>query len=167
LYEDSSFPARDLAALVASKVYYHLGDLDEALTFALGAGKLFNVADTSDQYVETILCALARLDSQRCILSSGDAAKCIDKYVEAQNADAPTSDARLKTIVERLFQRCIDDHEYKQALGIAIESRRLDVIERVFGLTNDADLLAYVLEAAITVVPKLDFRDTVRRRRTD
>lgn len=39
----------------------------------------------------------------------------------------------------------------------------MDVVERVFGLSNyDASLLAYVLEAAVTVVSKLDFRDTVR-----
>lgn len=55
LYEDESFPDRQLAALVASKVYYHLGALDEALTFALGAGNLFNVDDVQDQYVETII----------------------------------------------------------------------------------------------------------------
>lgn len=55
LYEDESFPDRQLAALVASKVYYHLGALDEALAFALGAGNLFKVDDVQDQYVETII----------------------------------------------------------------------------------------------------------------
>ena len=66
LYEDASFPARDLAALVASKVYYHLGDLDAALTFALGAGKLFDVGNAQDQYVETILCALLLASAPTC-----------------------------------------------------------------------------------------------------
>lgn len=58
LYEDQSFPERQLAALVASKIYYNLGALDEALTFALGAGKLFDVENSQDQYVETIIGAL-------------------------------------------------------------------------------------------------------------
>ena len=43
LSEDKSFPDHELASLVCSKVYYHLGAFDVALRFALGAGKLFDV----------------------------------------------------------------------------------------------------------------------------
>ena len=43
-----------MAALVASKVYYHLGSFEDSLTYALGAGDLFDVNDKS-QYVETII----------------------------------------------------------------------------------------------------------------
>lgn len=62
LYESDELPkaARDHAALVASKVYYFLGEYDEALSFALGAGSAFQ-AEThtygSEEYVETIVCA--------------------------------------------------------------------------------------------------------------
>ena len=62
LYESDELPkaARDHAALVASKVYYFLGEYDEALSFALGAGSAFH-AETrtygSEEYVETIVCA--------------------------------------------------------------------------------------------------------------
>jgi len=44
-----------LAALVVSKVYYHLGEYDESMMFALGAGKLFDIS-SKDEYVETIIC---------------------------------------------------------------------------------------------------------------
>ncbi len=54
LYENEQFKDKELAALVASKVYYHLGSFDNALNLALGAGKLFNV-DESTEYVETII----------------------------------------------------------------------------------------------------------------
>lgn len=57
LYEDENFKHRELAALVSSKVYYHLGSLDNALTYALGAGRLFDVNDKTE-YVETIIGAL-------------------------------------------------------------------------------------------------------------
>ena len=43
LSEDKTFPDHELASLVCSKVYYHLGAFDVALRFALGAGKLFDV----------------------------------------------------------------------------------------------------------------------------
>lgn len=54
LYENEGFKDRELAALVASKVYYHLGSFDNALQYALGANKLFNV-DEQSEYVETII----------------------------------------------------------------------------------------------------------------
>lgn len=41
------------------QVFYHLDDLDDALTYALGAGKLFDVNDSSE-YVQTILGACDR-----------------------------------------------------------------------------------------------------------
>lgn len=65
LSEAPAFPSQQLASLVASKVYYHLGSTDEALRFALGAGKLFDVELTGEemaseaQYVETVVCALS------------------------------------------------------------------------------------------------------------
>ena len=37
LYEDEAFQQRHLAALVVSKIYFYLGEFDEALSFALGA----------------------------------------------------------------------------------------------------------------------------------
>ena len=61
LYENEEFPrnARDVAALVASKVYYFLGEYNEALSFALGAGSAFQAelrAPGSEEYIETIVC---------------------------------------------------------------------------------------------------------------
>ena len=59
---------REMAALVASKVYYHLGSYEDSLNYALGAGKFFDVSSSS-QYVETII------------------AKCIDSYTSKRLAD--------------------------------------------------------------------------------
>ena len=91
LYEDVGFKHRNLAALVASKVYYHLGAFEESLTFALGADELFNVNDISE-YIETII------------------SKCIDHYTKLRvhNADAPEEnvvpiDPRLEAIVDRML----------------------------------------------------------------
>ncbi|CAF4094844.1 unnamed protein product, partial [Rotaria sordida] len=102
LYEYENFKHRELAALVSSKVYYHLGSLDNALTYALGAGRLFDVNDKTE-YVETII------------------AHCIDKYTKLQvekfQSDGTAQihiDQRLEDIVNRMFQRCFDDKKYKQ-----------------------------------------------------
>ena len=61
LYESTELPkeARDFAALLASKVYYFLGEYDESLSFALGAGKAFEEETFKqglEEYVETIVC---------------------------------------------------------------------------------------------------------------
>ena len=62
LYEDIRFPERELAALVASKVYYNLQEYNESMMFALGAGKLFDV-DHQGEYEDTIV------------------SKCVDTYI--------------------------------------------------------------------------------------
>lgn len=54
LHEDKSFNQHELAALVASKVYYHLGSFEDSLTYALGAGDLFDV-NARTEYVDTTI----------------------------------------------------------------------------------------------------------------
>lgn len=54
LYEDESFPKRELAALVAAKVYYQLQEYNESMVFALGAGKLLDI-HKAGEFEETIL----------------------------------------------------------------------------------------------------------------
>ncbi|KAM4694325.1 LOW QUALITY PROTEIN: 26S proteasome non-ATPase regulatory subunit 1 [Discoglossus pictus] len=152
LYEDESFRSRQFAALVASKVFYHLGAFEESLNYALGAGDLFNVNDNSE-YVETII------------------AKCIDHYTKqcVENAELPEGekkpvDERLEGIVNKMFQRCLDDHKYKQAIGIALETRRLDVFQKTILESNDVPgMLAYSLKVCMSLMQNKQFRNKVLR----
>ncbi|XP_077988315.1 26S proteasome non-ATPase regulatory subunit 1-like [Glandiceps talaboti] len=149
LYEDEAFIERKLAALVASKVYYHLGAFEESLTYALGAGELFDVNATSE-YVETII------------------AKCIDHYTKlrVQNSEDEdnicTIDPRLEAVVNRMFQRCFDDAKYKQAVGIALETRRIDVFKDAIMQSDDvAVMLAYSIKVCMSLIQNRQFRNTV------
>lgn len=54
LCEDDTFEERQLAALVASKVYFHLGEYNESMVFALSAGKHFNI-DHPGEFEDTII----------------------------------------------------------------------------------------------------------------
>ncbi|GAA5807641.1 hypothetical protein MFLAVUS_001011 [Mucor flavus] len=146
LYEDSSFSKRELAALVASKVYYNLGELDDSLTFALGAGQSFDLSEGSE-YVTTII------------------SKCIDKYINLRTSldMSEKIDPRLQDIVERMFQRCAEDCEYEQAIGIALESRRLDIVKSIIQKGDANKLLTYVLDVCMTLVQNLEFRNQVLR----
>ncbi|CAO3688723.1 unnamed protein product [Rhizopus microsporus] len=91
--------------------------------------------------------------------------KCIDKYIHLRTSPENTEpvDPRLEAIVERMFQRCADDGEYEQAIGIALESRRLDIIESTILKGNPSQLLAYVLDVSMTLVQNLEFRNEVLR----
>ncbi|KAJ1554728.1 proteasome regulatory particle base subunit, partial [Cladochytrium tenue] len=133
-------------AEIADSVYYHLGELDESLSFALGADTLFDI-NSKDEYVETII-----------------AAKCIDRYIELRNADDKTVaeiDPRMETVVDRMLERCYRDGEYRQAIGIALEAQRIDVIENAVKKGSKKELLAYVLECSLTIVQNLSFRNKV------
>ncbi|KAI0778468.1 26S proteasome regulatory complex non-ATPase subcomplex Rpn2/Psmd1 subunit [Trametes elegans] len=151
LYESEELPqdAHDQAALLASKVYYYLGEYDEALSFALGAGSAFE-ADSrtpgTEEYVETVV------------------SKAIDRYIQSRTAEQAGEgkiDPRLQGIIEGIFRRCIEDGEFRQAIGIALESRRLDVIKHIYEQTHDTSLLSYAMEAVLDTAFPLAYRDQV------
>lgn len=145
LYEDKGFPQRHLAALVASKVYYHLGSFEDSLTYALGASELFDVTKSSE-YVETII------------------SKSIDHYTKLrkQPEESEHVDERLEAIVNRMFQRCFDDGQYRQAVGIALETRRMDIFEKAIVSSDDVPgMLAYSAKVAMTLVQNRAFQDEV------
>ncbi|KAG7099168.1 hypothetical protein E1B28_001039 [Marasmius oreades] len=155
LYDNDELPteARDSAALLASKVYYYLGENDEALSFALGAGSAFEAeyrGRGSEEYVETVL------------------SKAIDRYIELRSEEQVDGkpdkiDLRLRAIIETIFTRSIAEGEYKQAIGIALESRRLDVISQIYNKTHDISILSYTMEAVVDTGFSLSYRDTVLR----
>ncbi|TIB87766.1 26S proteasome regulatory complex, non-ATPase subcomplex, Rpn2/Psmd1 subunit [Wallemia mellicola] len=143
LSEDEKFSpdSRKLAALIASRVYYHLGAIDDSLSLALGAGSAFDVSQ-SNEFVETLI------------------SKSIDTYVHLRQNNEKV-DSRLENIVNRMFDKCISDKEYKQAAGIALDSLRYDIIEKVFNLSKDVNILRYVMEATSDVIVSLEQRQVI------
>nr|XP_050847453.1 26S proteasome non-ATPase regulatory subunit 1 isoform X2 [Vespula vulgaris] len=153
LHEDKSFNQHELAALVASKVYYHLGSFEDSLTYALGAGELFDV-NARNEYVDTTI------------------AKCIDYYtqqrvLEAEGKLPPGNkgiDPRLEGIVNRMFHRCLEDNQYRQALGLALETRRMDVFEAAIMQSDDVSgMLSYAFQVVMSLIQNRGFRNTVLR----
>ncbi|XP_034484628.1 26S proteasome non-ATPase regulatory subunit 1 [Drosophila innubila] len=151
LHEDRAFPENKLAGMVASKVFYHLGSFEDALTYALGAGDLFDV-NARNEYTETII------------------AKCIDFYI-AQRVEfienpkeAKPVDERLEGIVNRMIQRCLDDNQFRQALGIALETRRMDIFEVSIMKSDDVrGMLAYAYNVTMSLLQNRGFRNQVLR----
>lgn len=153
LYEDEEFDQhqRQLAALLVSKVFYYLGELNDSLSYALGAGSLFDVSEDSD-YVHTLL------------------AKAIDEYasLKAQAAessdDSVKVDTRLEAIVERMLDKCIMDGKYQQAMGTAIECRRLDKLEEAITKSDNVHgTLSYCIYVSHSFVNLREYRQEVLR----
>ncbi|DAZ93893.1 TPA: hypothetical protein N0F65_004740 [Lagenidium giganteum] len=147
LSDDDSFAHRDLAASVASKCFFHLEEYEDALRLALGAGKYFDIT-ASSQYTDTII------------------ATCIDEYVAIRSKEDVEAeknlDPRMTAVVERMFERCYTSGEFKQALGIALEARRLDQVEECIKRSADVGaMLAYCFDICRTVVSNRDFRHKV------
>lgn len=153
LYEDEEFDQhqRQLAALLVSKVFYYLGELNDSLSYALGAGSLFDVSEDSD-YVLTLL------------------SKAIDEYASLKtkaaesNTEAVEVDPRLEAIVERMLDKCINDGKYQQAMGTAIECRRLDKLEEAVTRSDNVHgSLSYCINISHSFVYRREYRHEVLR----
>lgn len=236
LYEDESFPERQLAALVLAKVYYHLQAYNDSMVFALAAGDLFKL-DAPGEFEETII------------------SKCVDQYIAAtaakhakpkasKNADLPelittfsnasdgavmspttpfshttlppksllsrasidntildatfqpvtkqgrsgsiaqlpdqAIEASLQRVIERLFESCLKQGRYRQVVGIAVESKNLEVLRRVIKRASDdekrsktkpqdglqgpaEELMEYTLGVCMDIIQERGFRTEILR----
>lgn len=152
LSENTDFPAADLAAAIASKCFYHLQEYKDALRLALCAGKYLDISAKSE-YIDTIL------------------AQCIDEYktLRSQFEADPTSvtiDPRMEYIIEQMFQRCYRDRCFEQAIGVALDTRRIDKVEEVVATALKAgreQVLGYIFslcQNARNITPR-EFRLSV------
>ncbi|KAK6205246.1 armadillo-type protein [Scheffersomyces amazonensis] len=152
LYEDETFSSRSLAALIISKVYYNLGDFEASVKYSLNAGDEFNIEEHS-QYIETIVSKSINL------YNTLSQKKFLDSSI--------TIDERLVGIFEKMLEKCIKAKELKLALGIALESYRIDVVERILNHEinvseeNAINLINYVLVCSNTVISNSDFKTQV------
>lgn len=61
--------------------------------------------------------------------------------------EAKPIDARLEAIVNKMFQRCLDDGQYRQAMGLALETRRMDIFEASIIQSDDiSSMLTYAFQ---------------------
>jgi 26S proteasome regulatory subunit N2 len=139
LAEDGEFSQCKLASLLASKVLYHLGELPDALHQALNANELFDLGST-DSFATALL------------------SHALDLYSSSRSASQPVS-SQLEATVDRLFSRCFSDNLLRQAVGLALESSRLDQLERAVSLSSDPNsLLHFALSTAQRSVRSRHFR---------
>lgn len=157
---DDSFQEKNLAAIVAAKVNFHLGSLDEALHYALSAGNLFDV-DAETEFANTLR---ARCIDEYIAVKRNQSEGIIDQGA-ASSADHAFS-AELESVVERVLAGCIQKGEIHEAIGVSIESRRLDKVEIAIleGCKTDdsrMEALTYCFECAQTLISSRAYRAKV------
>lgn len=159
MFESEQFPEKELAASIISKVqrkfvlftfkvYYHLVEYSEAVDYALESGPYFDL-NTRDQYTDTLV------------------GKCIDRYIaqrqknyEAKDpADKIEINPKLTNIIEKIFDRSVSEKEFRMGLGIALDSRRTDKIEKILEADQySSETLDYLTKTVLTSVKSRAFR---------
>ena len=149
LVDEETFPERSLAASVGSKVFYHLEEYDDALRLALEAGDKFDIMVES-KYVQTLV------------------HKAIDTYTERRVAihekhqEGVEVDARMEAIVDRKFEQCFGEGKFKQAIGIALETKRIDMVRAsIERSSNPETMLGYAFTLATETIKSKDFRTEI------
>ncbi|KAM3186512.1 hypothetical protein ACTXT7_004191 [Hymenolepis weldensis] len=166
LYEDSSFAYNKAAALLASKVYFHLGEYDDALHFALCAEELFD-PNAKAEYVRTMITkCIDKYTSIRAEEEINPGSKLSAKDLKSSGRKWSVGDGstyfQLETVVNRMFNKCFAHKQFKQALGIAIETRREDIFEKAITLADDReDMLRYALKTVLTLVDSVKLRNSL------
>lgn len=153
--ESLTTETRQLAALVASYVYFHLGELDDSVQSALAAGPAFDGSKRS-LFTDTIL------------------SRCIDMYVQYQESPEDSRlpiDPKLEALFVSLTQQWMlqDEsmNEVKEMVGFTIRARRLDFLERVLKQclvkSRSADILNYTFGVANVLLRDITFRREILR----
>uniref|UniRef100_A0A0N4ZZ09 26S proteasome non-ATPase regulatory subunit 1 n=1 Tax=Parastrongyloides trichosuri TaxID=131310 RepID=A0A0N4ZZ09_PARTI len=116
---DKTFSERKRAALLSSKVAFCLGDYDTALEFALKAEDTFLLTPRKasiqngpqdEQYINKVV--EQALDTYKNLRGKGQLIK-----------------EDLEKLVNRIFETNLNKKEYSFVIGLALETKRLDMIE--------------------------------------
>eukprot|EP00560_Eucampia_antarctica_P007127 CAMPEP_0197823392 /NCGR_PEP_ID=MMETSP1437-20131217/721_1 /TAXON_ID=49252 ORGANISM="Eucampia antarctica, Strain CCMP1452" /NCGR_SAMPLE_ID=MMETSP1437 /ASSEMBLY_ACC=CAM_ASM_001096 /LENGTH=1035 /DNA_ID=CAMNT_0043422531 /DNA_START=141 /DNA_END=3248 /DNA_ORIENTATION=+ len=126
--EESTHPARQVAAAVASRVFFHLEEPVQALRLAL---------ESSEQHFDVV----RERQSPYVTCLTGAA---VDAYIkkkqkqtdelsaEQEDDDESSLDlVKLQKVVELMLERCFADGHYTHALGVALEAREVDKVKQI------------------------------------
>ena len=151
LAENTDLPleTRQIAAAVASRVFFHLGEPQQALRLALEAGELD--LGQNDPYSKRLVAAA--LDSYIALRRSQEdeentttsTTTAITSATRNESTD-PLPVIPLQTLVHKLLRLSCESGHAADALGIALETREADQVQSI--LQQHRQLCAVALEAA-------------------
>ena len=94
--------------------------------------------------------------------------KCIDTYTEQKVAIADRKqedvkiDPRMEAIVNRKFDQCFAEGKFKQAIGIALETKRIDMVRASIEKSASPEaMLGYAFTLATETIKSKEFRTEI------
>jgi len=145
--EELAESGNNVAAAVASRVFFYLREEQQALRLALEAGDEHLDLHSKTPYAERLVAA------------------AFDAYIAQRNSDLqPEADITLpeeplQALVHRLLHHAVKSGRAADALGIALEAREVELVTHIL---NEAPHLGpKALEASTTVVTHKAFRNQV------
>ncbi|TKR80597.1 hypothetical protein L596_014649 [Steinernema carpocapsae] len=151
LYEDKGFDKRLQAALLASKVSYCLGDYKSSLQLALSAEDAFNltprpatpvIGPQDEQYVNKII------------------KQALDTYKQERQNDEV--DIRLEALVNRIFERNMKKQELRYVIGLALDTKRIDMLEAAIKQNKDQTAQTALLTETVAKVLSTQLESSFR-----
>ena len=71
-------------------------------------------------------------------------------------------DERMEAILNRKFEQCYAENKFKQAVGIGLETKRIDVVrDSIERSKNPENMLGYAFTLAIETIKSKDFREAI------
>lgn len=132
---------RQAAAAVASRVFFHLQEPQQALRLALEAGpQHFDPLEQHSPYVQRLVAA------------------ALDAYLKAKQDDSITVPKdQLQSMVYRLMDASCQAGHYQHALGIALEAQEADKLKEILD-SQDTAFLEYAWQTCVENVTAKSFR---------
>ncbi|KAL7672401.1 hypothetical protein ACOME3_007288 [Neoechinorhynchus agilis] len=138
LIQQPSFPEHKLAAFVTAETYYCMNEFRNAMDFALLADDLFEEVVDSGEHCDFVRCVLSQ-----CIEIYGRARRrvfslnaTLDLVAIEEIYEEERVCRKIEAIVERMVEQAIQGGNEKLALGLCIDTRRLDLIRSILNKAN-------------------------------
>jgi len=145
--EDGDLPqdVRQIAAAVASRVFFHLEEPTQALRLALEAGpQHFDPMQANvSPYVERLVAAAldAYVDARKRLLLQEDA-------TQPEGDEQLIGVEQLKGMVDRLLEASCAQGRYDHAMGVALEAMEADKVREILQASPTQELIKYTMESA-------------------
>lgn len=145
LFEEKTSNEKQIAAFIASKIYYNLREIRLSLEYALYSGNLFNIKE-KNKYIQSLI------------------NQSIDEYIRIRKGKNNKTNIypKLENIMEEVLEMSFNEGHYNQTLGISLEVNRIDFIEKTIKATNfDVKIITHVFDLCETNVTNKIFRNQI------
>ncbi|XP_953086.1 26S proteasome regulatory subunit, putative [Theileria annulata] len=193
LYQDKGFKFRKLASLVISKVYYHMEEYTQALQYALNAGEYFNTTQYSEytnimlakaveEFIKVNVSKYEQNDKFQHQFDSTTLGIIILTLITHLSYSVThlsysvthlsysvthSYSKSLELLVINMMYNSVSCGEEYQAMGIALDSRRIDLVLKIFESNSRVSKLLNYTIGLLSNVTSKTFRDLVYEKLRD